>query len=98
MSNFNFVPTSLSCKLFDILIRPILAYNAEIWFMDNFNSTFKALNRAEANNSFCDVLSLSEKYSFEKIHSKFCKAVLGLKKTASNIGARSELCRFTLDS
>ena len=98
MSNFNFVPTNLSCKLFDSLIRPILTYNSEIWFMDNFITTFRAENRAESNNTNCDVLSLAEKYSFEKVHSKFCKAVLGLKKTASNIGARTELGRFTLDS
>ena len=98
MSNFNFVPTNLSCKLFDTLIRPILTYNSEIWFMDNFQSAFRASNRAAVNNTFCDTLALAEKYPFEKVHSKFCKAVLGLKKTATNIGARSELGRFTLDS
>ena len=98
MSNFNFVPTNLSCKLFNTLIRPILTHNSEIWFMDNFQSAFMASNRAAVNNTFCDTLALAEKYPFEKVHSKFCKAVLGLKKTATNIGARSELGRFTLDS
>jgi hypothetical protein len=29
--NFNSIPVNLSCKLFDILIRPILTYNSEIW-------------------------------------------------------------------
>ena len=32
--NFNSILVNLSCKLFDILIRPILTYNSEIWFMD----------------------------------------------------------------
>ena len=78
MSNFNFVPIGLSCKLFDTLIRPILTYNSEIWFMDNFITTFRASERANKNNTYCDVLSLAEKYPFEKVHSKFCKAVLGI--------------------
>ena len=55
-----------------------MTYNSEISFMDNFLSTFRAVNRAAVNNSFCDTLALAEKYSFEKVHSKFCKAVLGL--------------------
>ncbi|XP_071177704.1 collagen alpha-2(VIII) chain-like [Mytilus edulis] len=59
--------------------------------MDNFQSAFRASNRAAVNNTFCDTLALAEKHPFEKVHSKFCKAVLGLKKTATNIGARSEL-------
>ena len=66
--------------------------------MGNFQSAFRASNRAAVNNTFCDTLALAEKHPFEKVHSKFCKAVLGLKKTATNIGARSELGRFTLDS
>jgi hypothetical protein len=37
------------------------------------------------NNTFCDTLALQEKSSYEKIHTKYCKTVLGLKKTACNI-------------
>jgi hypothetical protein len=41
---------------------------------------------------------LEEKFQYEKIHNKFCKSALGLKKTASNIAAKSALGRFPLDS
>jgi hypothetical protein len=34
--NSNSIPIIQSCKLFDILIRPILNYNSEIWFMDDY--------------------------------------------------------------
>jgi hypothetical protein len=40
---------------------------------------------------------LEEKFQYEKVHNKFCKSVLGLKKTASNIAAKSELVKFPLD-
>jgi hypothetical protein len=33
MSNFQHVPVDLSCKLFDSLIRSIILYNSEIWFI-----------------------------------------------------------------
>ena len=61
-------------------------------------SIFRALNRSNKDNIFCDTLSLEEKFQYESVHNKFCKSVLGLKKTASNIAAKSELGRFTLDS
>ena len=32
------------------------------------------------------------------MHQKFCKTVLGIKKTSCNISAKSELGRFPLDS
>ena len=35
---------------------------------------------------------------FEKLHHKFCKAVLGIKKTSCNISAKSKLGRLPLDS
>jgi hypothetical protein len=46
--------------------------------------------RATRNNTFCDTLALQEKSSYEKIHTKYCKTVLGLKKTACNILTLSE--------
>jgi hypothetical protein len=36
--------------------------------------------RAIRNNTFCDTLGQQEKSSYEKIHTKYCKTVLGLKK------------------
>ena len=44
----------------------------------------------------CDKLSFDYKTSYEKIHTKYCKIMLGLKKTASNIASNAELGRFPL--
>ena len=97
-ANFQAIPVKLSIKLFDTLIRPVLLYNSEVWFMDNYFSIYKALKRSLQTNNNCDTLSLEEKFSFEKIHNKFCKSVLGLRKTACNISAKSELGRLPVTS
>ena len=54
MSNFHHVSVDLSCKLFDSLIKPIILYNSEIWFMEDYYSIFKAINRATLHGSNCD--------------------------------------------
>jgi hypothetical protein len=94
--NFSSIPVNLSCKLFDILIRPILTYNSEIFFMDNYFSISRAISRSEQSGSVCDTLSLEDKFCYEKIHNKFCKYILDLKKIACNISAKSELGRFPI--
>jgi hypothetical protein len=35
-SNFEQLPLNLSCKLFDTLLRYILTYNCEIWYMEDY--------------------------------------------------------------
>jgi hypothetical protein len=45
-SNFEQLPVNLSCKLFDTLIRPILSYNCEIWYMDEYLPLCRAMLRA----------------------------------------------------
>ena len=90
------LPIKLSIKLFDVLIRPVLLYNCEIWFMDDYSPTFKSLKRSKQNNTNCDILTLEDKYSYEKIHNRFCKSLLGLRKTACNISAKSEIGRYPL--
>jgi hypothetical protein len=92
--NFSSIPINLSCKLFDIPIRPILTYNSEIWLMDDYFSISRA--RSEQSGSVCDTLSLEDKFCYEKIHNKFCKYILGLKKIACNNSAKSELGRFPI--
>lgn len=98
LSEFLHVPVELSCKLFDSLIRPIILYNSEIWYMEDYYYIYKAENRSKAHGSNCDKLSFVDRFSFEKLHHKFCKAVLGIKKTSCNISAKSELGRLPLDS
>jgi hypothetical protein len=79
-SNFEHLPVNLSCKLFDTLIRPVLQYNCEVWYMDDYLPLYRAILRAEKNNKACDKLSSDYKTSYEKIHTKYCKIILGLKK------------------
>jgi hypothetical protein len=71
MSNFQHVPVDLSCKLFDSLIKPIILYNSEIWFMEEYFSVFKAKNRVRIHGTSCDILSLIDRFSMEKVHHKF---------------------------
>ena len=80
MSNFVNVPADLSCKLFDTLIRPILLYNSEVWFMENYLSIYKSVNRSRSHGTICDTLSLGDKFCFEKIHHRDCKTILGIRK------------------
>jgi hypothetical protein len=54
------------------------------------NSDFAEI---KAHGSNCDKLSFVNRFSFEKLHHKFCKAALGIKKTSCNISAKSELCK-----
>ena len=98
MSDFQHVPVDLSCKLFDTLLRPILLYNSEIWFMDDYMSVLRSIERSEKNGTSCDKLHLEEKFSYEKVHNKYCKAVLGLRKTACNLSTKAELGRFPIAS
>ena len=98
MSNFKHVPVNVSCKLFDTLIRPIILYNSEVWFMDEYYSVFQSIKRARSNGSTCDTLSLADRYAFEKIHIRFCKCILGIRKTASNFASKAELSRIPMES
>ena len=79
-SNFQSIPISLSCKLFDVLIKPVLLYNSEVWFMEEYFSIIKSMKRAAQRGSVCDSLSLEDKFPFEIVHNRYCKSVLGLKK------------------
>jgi hypothetical protein len=67
-------------------------------YMEDYYYIYKAENRSKAQGSNCDKLSFIDKFSFEKLHHKFCKAVLGIKKTSCNVSAKSELVRLSLDS
>ena len=66
-SNFEQLPVNLSCNLFDTLLRSILTYNCEIWNMEDYLPIYRALIRADTNDKTCDILSLEDKTSYEKI-------------------------------
>ena len=71
-ANFQSIPITLSCNLFDILVRPVPLHNSEIWFMNDYLSIFRALNRSNKNNMLCDTLSLEEKFQYVFFFSPKC--------------------------
>jgi hypothetical protein len=75
-------------KLFDTMIKPILLYGSEIWgaYMYKFANNIGSLECMLRN---VNVL-------IEKLHSKFCKLVLHVHRTASNYGVRCDLGRYPL--
>ena len=66
--------------------------------MDDYLPLYRAILRAEKNNQTCDKLSFDYKMSYEIIQTKYCKIILGLKETASNIASNAELGCFPLSS
>jgi hypothetical protein len=66
--------------------------------MEEYFSVFKTKNRARIHGTSCDILSVIDRFSMQKVHFKICKSVLEIKKTSSNIAATSELGRLPLDT
>ena len=46
--------------------------------MEDYLPIYRALIRADKNNKTCGTLSLEDKTSYEKIHTRYCKTILGL--------------------
>ena len=92
MCSLSELPVTVSTHLFYSLVRPILTYNCEIWNMDIYKAHDNATLRATKSNSQVHHFNF-----LDKVHNKFCKYILGLKKWASNIASRSELGRLPID-
>ena len=77
----------LKLKLFDVLIRPVICYNSEIWgIMNNvFNS--------KSISQFWDRVT---KLNVETFHLKFCKGLLGVHPNAINVAVMGELGRLPI--
>jgi hypothetical protein len=97
MCSLSELPVTVSTHLFHSLVRPILIYNWEIWNMDTYKAYYNATLRATKSNSHVDHFNFLDKNPPDKVHNKFCKYILGLKKWASNIASRSELGRLPID-
>ena len=82
----NGTPINIILKLFDVLVKPILLYGSEIW---------GAYSKCLIDKNFekyllkCDAM-------FEIFFSSFCKSILGVSKSTSNLGAKAELGVFPL--
>jgi hypothetical protein len=84
LSSNNYIDIKLYMDLFDKLIKPIALYGSEIWLPNQFSKLIKS----EIKN--CDGIP------FERLHSMFCKSVLGVYKSTSNNLIRQELKRVPL--
>ena len=98
LSSLERVSIKIYKKLFESLVKPVLMYNSEIWYMDFHEKISNAFNRAQNNdlNNF-NMLSFIDKSPTEKIDLRFCKYVLGLSKQSFIIAARAEQAQYPVD-
>ena len=84
-------------KLFDALILPILAYGSQVLFSESqFVKAITTKTKLNKHTWQQDWLTLIAKDSFESMHLKFIKWVLGVHKKASNIGCWGESARLPI--
>ena len=70
----------LSMKLFDQMINPILCYASEIWTACDY-----------PNEKFVPgdgLVKYLDNIAIEKVHVKFCKFILGVKRPAFNLAVK----------
>ena len=80
-------PTT-ALKLFDAYIKPILLYNSEVWGPAGW------INSIAREPHVLNLINLDKT---ESVHTIFCKYILGLSEICSNIPARLELGRSTME-
>ena len=87
----SFIFPTLHCRLFDTCVKPILLYYTEIWspYSLHFVKLASKVNNYNLEESY-------EDFSPERIHTKFCKFLLGVNKYSSNLACKSELARYSL--
>ena len=78
---------NLHTKLFDTLIRPIATYGCEVWYPIKHNKTYKNEN---------NIMHRIDKTPCELLHNAFCKRILGVYKSTSNIISKAEIGRLPL--
>ena len=87
----SFIFPTLQCRLFDACVKPILLYCSEIWspYSLNFVKIASKVNNHNLEESYEDFLP-------ERIHTKFCKFLIGINKYSSNLACKSEVGRYPL--
>ena len=85
-SVYNKTPIDVIMKLFDTLVKPILLYGSEIW---------GAFSKSLMHENYKKYL-LNCNSKFEIFFTSICKSILGVRKTASNLGVKAELGVFPL--
>ncbi len=87
--------TNISLKIFDTALKPILTYNSEIWSQLNPRQ-FKALKKFYDLNDRTQFIFDSLLRETETQHLSFCKSILGVNRSCSNIAVMGELGRLPL--
>ena len=77
---------SVLLKLYDTLIKPISLYGVEVWNLHAINWKDKTLND----------LMMEDNFLFENIHNRFCKHILKVNKSCTNMLVKGELGRYPL--
>ena len=88
-------PIKIANKLFDVMVKPITLYNCEVWGAE-IPSTFQAKITQNITIPFEKYMKHINDFPHEQLHLKFCKMLLGVKKSTSNIASRAELGRMPL--
>ena len=83
-------PPSKSLQLFRSFITPILSYGAEIWNLLTAHQLSGIDHNPEA------LVEYALKTDTEKFHLKFCKQIMGLKRSCSSLAVLGELGQIPL--
>ncbi len=84
LQNLN-VPVDIYLNCFDTLVKPVLLYCSEVWGQELVH------DRKDFNIDLVD-----KNCEPERIHLKFCKSILRMPATTSNVAVRSELGRMPI--
>ena len=84
-------PTKVANKLFYATIKPIMLFNSEVWGADIPTPMVTATQNNLLQNEQKKILHYLNACPYKQLHFKFCKRLLGVKNTTSNIASRAEL-------
>lgn len=91
------LPVKVANNLFDSLVKPIALYNSEVTFLDTYITYYRAKKRSKISGKPLDIFHFIDKTPIEKLHLQYCKYLLGVRKSSSNLGARVDLGRLPLE-
>jgi hypothetical protein len=87
----------VATKLFDAMIKPITLYNCEVWGDEIPAKLKRAITNKDTTDKFDNLLlQFMNNTPCEKLHSKFCKMILRVRKQTPNLATRAELGRSPL--
>ena len=85
----SYIYLELHFRLFDECVKPILLYCCEVWIPNIIN-----LEKHLGKDPTYKLEELYEDFIPEKVHTKFCKYIIGANKYTTNIAAKGETGRF----